>query len=248
MKIIISPAKKMKAETYLEGKINPILKDKSYTLVKFLKSLTIDEISSSFKIKGKLLNETIDLIDHLDLDHDLHPAIFSYDGIQYKYMGANIFSNDELDYVNNHLFILSGLYGVLRPLDSITRYRLEMQAQFKGKEIEDLYKYWNKDIYNVVYQDDDTVLNLASLEYSKTIKPYINDSQKFVDVFFYELENNKLVEKGVYAKMMRGTMVKWLAQNKIDTIEEVKNFEEDGYKYSLEHSTNNKLVFIRQER
>ena len=247
MKIIISPAKKMKLETYLAGTTSPSLLAYSNMLVDFLKTLSIDEIANSFKIKGKLLNETVDLINNLDLSKNLSPAILSYDGIQYKYMGVNVFTESQFDYINSHLYILSGLYGVLKPFDEITRYRLEMQAEFKGKQISDLYSFWGDKLYKEVFKNDDTVLNLASLEYSKTIKPYIKDNQRFIDVFFYEKDKDKLIEKGVYAKMMRGTMIKWLSENNIDDIEKIKGFSESNYIYSNEYSTNNKLVFIREK-
>ena len=225
----------------------PSFKEDALVISNFLKTLSEDEIAKSFKIKGKLLSETMDLISNFDINNLGHPALLTYDGIQYKYMDPKTLSSDELDFLNEKLVILSGLYGVLKPFDAINFYRLEMQAEFKGKEISSVYNFWANKIHMKVYQDEDTILNLASLEYSKTLKTYLTSNQRLIDVYFYELENGKLVEKGVYAKMMRGLMVRYIAQNKINDIESLKNFHEFSFTFSKENSTDNKLVFIRKK-
>ena len=247
MKIIISPAKKMKVANAPRILSAPSFKEDALVMSNFLKTLSVDEIAKSFKIKGKLLSETMELISNFNIDNPGYPALLTYDGIQYKYLDARTLTSGQLDFLNEKLVILSGLYGVLKPFDAINFYRLEMQAEFKGKEISSVYNFWANKIHMKVYQDENVILNLASLEYSKTLKTYLRDNQKLIDVFFYDLEGGKLVEKGVYAKMMRGLMVRYIAINMIDDIESLKDFHEFSFKFSKENSTGEKLVYIRQK-
>ena len=142
MKIIISPAKKMKQTNSSRILSTPSFKEDALIMSNFLKTLSKDEIAKSFKIKGKLLDETMDLISNFDIEKEGYPALLTYDGIQYKYMDAKSLNDEQLDFLNDKLRILSGLYGVLCPFDAINFYRLEMQAEFKGKEIPSVYNFW----------------------------------------------------------------------------------------------------------
>ena len=247
MKIIISPAKKMKQYKTSKNLSTPAFLNDAIYIGNFLKTLTKEEISKSFKIKGKLLDDTMNLINEFDVNKANSPALLTYDGIQYKYLDAKTLSDDELNYLNSKLSILSAIYGVLRPFDAITFYRLEMQAEFKNQEMPSMYSYWANKIHMYLYENNESILNLASLEYSKVLKTYLTKENILIDVYFYELENGKLVEKGVYAKMMRGLMVRYIAKNKIDSLEELKKFNELNYKYSKSESNETKLVFIKQK-
>ncbi|MGL4987026.1 MAG: YaaA family protein, partial [Treponemataceae bacterium] len=200
MKIIISPAKKMKSCEFIEAKTSPQFLEKSRILIEKIKLLSKSELQTAMNIKGKLLDETYRLYQNCN-ERDISPAILSYDGIMYKYMGVSVFSYDELSYMEENVFILSGLFGVLRSFDGIYAYRLEMQSQLQDIN---LYDFWADSLYKNLYQNNDVVLNLASAEYTKGIRKYLMPENHFVDVFFYERVNDTLKEKGVYVKMARG--------------------------------------------
>ena len=170
-------------------------------------------------------------------------ALLAYDGIQYKYLSANTLKQEELDYLSNKLFILSALYGALKPTDLINFYRLELINNLLiGNK--NLYEFWSNKVAQYIASSNEIIINLCSKEYSKLIEPFVN-KDKFVNVYFYEKEGDKLVEKGVYAKMARGAMVKYLAQNQISDIQDIKNFNDLGYKFDEKISDLNNLKFVR---
>ena len=150
-------------------------------------------------------------------------------------MHSQVFDDSELDFLQNHLYILSALYGLLKPLDEIRCYRLEMQAKIPFR----LYDFWKDDLARQI--NDPILLNLASEEYAKCIRKY----KKLIDVRFVEKHKDKYVEKGVYAKMARGAMVRFIAINRIENIEEIKNFKEFDYEYAPEMSHEFLYVFKR---
>ena len=150
-------------------------------------------------------------------------------------MAPDVLDDTSLLYLQDHLLILSGFYGILRPFDGIVKYRLEMQAKLPDS----LYDFWKDDLANAI--DDDIILNLASEEYAKCIRPY----KPLIDVHFYEQLPNKRVEKGVYVKMARGQMVRFLAENQIQSPDGVKTFQESGYVFDEQSSTKNTFNFVR---
>lgn len=239
MKMIISPAKQMKDidDFYLDT-TRPVLLDKSKELVKHLKSLSYDELKEVLNCSDSLAKKAYQNYQTINLDSTGSPAVLSYSGIQYQYMAPHVFLDDEFEYTQNHLRILSGLYGILKPLDTIVQYRLEMQAKCPFS----LYDYWSDTLSKEI--DDDVILNLASEEYAKCIRKY----RKLIDVRFYQNVNGKLKEKGVYAKMARGEMVRFLAETKAKTLEDVKKFDRQNYEFSSEHSTDTLLTFIQKEQ
>ena len=168
----------------------------------------------------------------MSLDKNCTPAILSYSGIQYQYMAPHVFTDDQMKYIQEHLYILSGFYGLLRPLDAITPYRLEMQTKCPFS----LYEFWKEDLAKQV---DEPILNLASEEYAKIIRKY----KPLVDVRFIE-ENGK--EKGVYAKMARGAMVRYLAENKIEHIKDIASFNELDYVFDASQSTEKLYIFQKK--
>lgn len=140
-----------------------------------------------------------------------------YQDIEVSYL--EVFEDDYFTYIEKHLRILSGFYGVLKPFDGITPYRLEMQARIKTDFCKNLYDFWNGDIYREV--KDDLILNLASEEYAKTVRKYLEPEVRFVDCIFGEMIDGKVKEKGVYVKMARGEMVRFMAENSIHDIDDI---------------------------
>lgn len=188
-----------------------------------------------------------DRVVNMDLNYRLTPALFSYEGIQYQYMGARVLSQDALEYLQDNLRILSGFYGILKPLDGVVPYRLEMQSKFINYKNKDLYEYWDDKIANSLFEETDLIINLASKEYSKCVEKYLKNSPstKFITCVFGEIKGDKVIEKGTLAKMARGEMVRYLAQNNIYDLEGLKRFDKLGYKYSQEKSNEKTYVFIK---
>ena len=160
-------------------------------------------------------------------------------------MSPDSFSNSEFDYISNHLKILSGFYGILNPLDGIVPYRLEMQAKLAIESNKNLYSFWGDSIYKELIKDTTTILNLASKEYSKTIEKYLTEDIKFITCIFGSLVDSKIKVKATEAKMARGIMIRYLAENNITDIEKVKDFKELEFSYSNEYSTPTEFVFLK---
>ena len=148
-----------------------------------------------------------------------------------------------------HLRILSGLYGVLRPFDGVTPYRLEMGARLKTPFCKSLYDFWGDGLYRALTADGtDTLVNLASEEYARAVRPWVSPPVRWIHVVFGELNGEKLVEKGVYVKMARGEMVRFLAERGAETPEAMKDFDRMGYSYAPERSDDTTYVFLRENR
>lgn len=244
MKIIISPAKKMMECDYPEPQGLPLYLEKTTRLQNYLQGLSPGELKTILQANKEIIDLNFRRYQTMNLRGNLSPALLSYDGIQYKYMAPQVFTQDELDYVQDHLRIISGFYGILRPLDGVTPYRLEFQAQLKIGGRRNLYDFWGKDIYNAL--EDNVILNLASGEYAKAIKPYLKQEDTFITCIFGTLEGGKIREKGVYVKMARGRMVRFMAENAIEYLDDIKNFQELGFVYSPELSGKKNYVFLSQ--
>lgn len=262
MRIIVSPAKKMNiSDDIFEYRDMPIFLDKAEELKDYIKSLSYDECKSIWKCNDKIAELNYSRFKNMNLKERLTPAIFSYEGIQYQYMGVKVLDEDSLEYLQEHIRILSGFYGILRPLDGVVPYRLEMQAKLIKHQNKNLYDYWSDQIAEQLFSETDLIINLASKEYSKCIEKYLpkkedsiinskegayNKKIEFITCTFGELKDDKVVEKGTIVKMARGQMVKYLAENNITDLEGLKRFNSMGYKYSDVRSEKNNYVFIKE--
>lgn len=242
MKIIISPAKQMVYEDVLEYRDMPVYLDKTEQLMKYLKGLSYDELKRLLACNDKIAELNYDRYSAMDLKKGLTPAVMSYDGIQYKYMQPQVLDEGGIEYLDRHLRILSGFYGALRPFDGVVMYRLEMQARLKTDFCKNLYDFWGADIYNAVR--DGVILNLASEEYSKAVRRFAEPGIRFVDCVFGSVENGRIKEKGVYVKMARGEMVRLMAENRIEDIEDIKKLDVLNFRYNAELSDKDRFVFI----
>lgn len=246
MKIIISPAKKMMECDYPEPQALPLYLEKTTLVKNYLQGLTQQELKTLLQANDEITELNFSRYQTMNLQGNLSPALLSYDGIQYKYMAPQVFTQAELDYVQEHLRIISGFYGILRPLDGVTPYRLEFQARLKIGNDPNLYSFWGEDIYRAL--DDRVILNLASDEYAKAVKPHLKPEDTFVTCVFGELDKGKIREKGVYVKMARGRMVRFMAENAIESLEDIKNFRELGFVYDPELSGEKTYVFLAKDR
>ncbi len=247
MKIIISPAKKMNVDTDVFGHIElPVFLSRTKELMNYMKGLTFAEAKKLWGCNDKIAEQNFERYASMDLEHILTPAIISYEGIQYQYMSPMVLSQDGLNYIQKHLRILSGFYGILKPFDGVTPYRLEMQAKASVGGFKDLYDYWGDSLYQELTSDGDhVILNLASKEYSKCIEKYIGKDDSFVTCVFGEMANGKVVQKGTLAKMARGEMVRYMAENQIESLKGVKGFSGLGYVFSEELSSDKEYVFLK---
>lgn len=244
MKIIISPAKKINEDQgYPAPSSLPQLLTKTQILLAALKSLSYEQLKLLLNTGDNIAKLHFQGYQNLSLQHQTAAALTSYDGIQYKYMAPQVFTTQEWHYVQEHLRILSGFYGVLKPLDGIKQHRLEMGAKTKDVLGESLYSFWGDNIYKAL--DDDIIINLASEEYAKNIKPYLKKNDTFLTCLFGELSQGKIKEKGVYVKMARGSMVRFMAENRINKIQDLKNFSALGFSFAEKFSLPQQYVFLR---
>lgn len=246
MKIIISPAKKMVEDTdsFDISKL-PIFKDKAEVLLTWLKSKNYDELKNIWKCNDKIAKLNYDRIQDMNLDENLTPAVMAYSGIQYQAMGPQVFTQEALQRAAKDLYIISGFYGILGAMDGITPYRLEMQAKVDINDQHTLYQFWGDSIYQELYRDNELVVNLASKEYSKAIERYLKPQDKFITCSFKKEKNGKYVQQATAAKQARGDMVRYILENNIKEIDEIKNFSVNRYQYEPQFSTDTELVFIK---
>lgn len=246
MRLIISPAKKMKTDTdTLECSGLPEYLGRAEALKDYINGLTFEEQKKLWSCNDKIAAENRERFADMDLYHDLTPALLAYDGIQYTYMAPSVFEKGYFDYVQEHLRILSGFYGVLRPLDGVTPYRLEMQAKAAINGCRNLYDFWGDTLYSKVIHRDRVIVNLASKEYSKCIEKHLKPKDVFITIVFGELIGERVVTKGVYAKMARGEMVRYAAEIGAEYPEQLKSFSLSGYRFDMDRSTESEYVFIR---
>ena len=247
MRIIISPAKKMNVDTdSLPCRDLPRFLDRAEILLERLRELDYEELKALWKCNDKLARLNADRVADMDLYRQLTPAILSYEGIQYRYMAPGVLSDTELDYLQEHLRILSGFYGVLRPFDGVTPYRLEMQAKLEACGVKNLYSYWNSLIADSIFRETDLVVNLASAEYGVCVSRYCPPEARMIACIFGEKAGGRILEKGTLCKMARGEMVRFLAEADSDNPEAMKGFDRLGYRFAPEESGVDTWVFLRE--
>lgn len=246
MQIIISPAKKMivDEENFLPMNTPRYLQNTAQILQE-MRTLSYADVQKLWHTSDKLTKENYQNLQHMDLQHPLAPAILSYSGIQYQYMAPSIFSSTALEYLQKTLWILSGFYGALRPFDGIVPYRLEMNAQLQVADNKNLYEFWGDKLYRAVHQQG-PIINLASKEYSQAIAPYLKTNDQFIDVVFAHFIDGKLKIKATLAKIARGEMVRFIVENQLTTVEQLKSFQSATYTFDAPLSTAKRLVFVNK--
>ena len=216
MKVILSPAKKMRTDTdSCDALSEARYLEEAGNILKILKNYSVEELKLLYKCNDKIAKQNFERLKNMDLYKAESPALFSYEGIAYQYIAPAVLSNKELKYVYDNLCILSALYGVLRATDGVSPYRLEMQADLGIGEYNDLYEFWGDKIYKACLDDSRVIINLASKEYSSAIEKYIQGKDIYVTCNFVEEHAGKLVTKATYAKMARGCMLRFMAERDI---------------------------------
>ena len=248
---IISPAKNMR--NLKIDNINPqiIGKERYFTketdeIIRVLKDLTPWDIQSLMKVNEKIALQSYAYFQDFNFNDKGVCGLLAYDGLVFKNIKAEDFTKEDFDYANKHIRILDAFYGMVNPLDDILPYRLEMQYPIKIQG-NNLYKFWDDKIYNKLYSEDNVIVNLASEEYAKTVRRFLNEEDIFIDIDFKVNKDGKLKTLATLAKMARGQMVKYIIENKIDNPEDLKNFTFNSFKFCSNLSTSKKFVFIKED-
>ncbi len=255
MLALISPAKKLDFDTEhcLEKFTQPTLSKDIKELVKVTKQLSSSDLQELMKISEKLGDLNHDRFQKFSpsfTDKNSHPAVLAFKGDTYVGLDAENLSADDISYAQNHLGILSGLYGLLRPLDLMQAYRLEMGTKLKTSRGKNLYEFWGDALTNTcneILKDhkNKTVISLASNEYIKAIQPKDLNGE-FITCHFKELKNGQPKTIGLFAKRARGMMARYIIQNRIEELQALKNFKEDNYKFVSSLSDDTNFTFLRE--
>ena len=249
MKIILSPAKKMNHDMDSLGYADlPCFLERTEELLAWLKQKSYAELKKLWSCNDRIAEQNVQRLQHMDLHRQLTPAVLSYEGIAYQYMAPAVLEDSQFAYLQEHLRILSAFYGVLKPMDGVTPYRLEMQAKVHIGAYKDLYAFWGSRLYDALQDEDGIIINLASKEYSKCIEKYLTGRNHYITITFCEKSGDKLVTKGTYAKMARGEMVRFMAENQIEDPKEIQRFQRLGYVFRAELSSETEYVFERVEK
>lgn len=245
MRIIISPAKKMKVDTdsFLCRDFPKFLSD-TEEICRKLQEMSYDDLKKLWKCNDKIAEQNVRRLQSMDLHNCLTPALLAYEGIQYQYMAPGVFTDQEYTYIQEHLRILSGFYGILRPFDGVTPYRLEMQAKLEIGKCKDLYAFWGDRLAQTLLGETDCLLNLASKEYSVCVSKYLPNTVRFITCIFGEEQAGKVIEKGTMCKMARGEMVRYMAQNEVSAPEKIKSFRRLNYRFDEYRSDDTHYIFL----
>ena len=255
MIIILSPAKTLDYESSIrdESHTIPIFLSKSKNLVNNLKNKKAKDISNLMNISDKLASLNTERYKSWKglkkQSKSSKQAIFVFKGDVYQGLKIEEFSKKDLAYSQKHLRLLSGLYGVLKPLDLIEPYRLEMGTKLVTDKGKNLYEFWSDDIANQIITDlklikSETILNLASNEYFNAVKS-LERNTDVISPVFKDFSKGKYKIISFYAKKARGLMTSWILKNKIKKEDDLAKFNSDGYYFSKKDSLKNSPVFLR---
>lgn len=251
MKIIISPARRMTIDTdSLPYHDLPEFLPETRRILEYMKGLTYDQCHQLWwNCSEKIASTNYRWLHQLDLEKQLTPAVLAFTGLQYQYMLPDVFTDHAFDYVQEHLRILSGFYGLLKPLDGIVPYRLGMGDRAHVDQTKNLYEFWGDKLANSLYDSPhEWVLNLASKEYAKAIIRHLGSDLQMVTCIFGQVKaDGKVRQATTHAKMARGLMVRYLAENNYTKLDEVKQFHDDHFEFDQERSSEQELVFIRRK-
>ncbi|MEN8777097.1 MAG: peroxide stress protein YaaA [Polaribacter sp.] len=252
MKIIISPAKSLDFESKVPTTLHtqPRFLEESQKLNKKLKTLSKNKLSSLMSISDDLAALNYDRNQNWKIPFtkkNAKQAIYAFTGAVFQGIDVNSLHEDKIPFLQDKLRILSGLYGLLKPLDLIQPYRLEMGTKIKVGKKDNLYQFWDDALaksLNEELKEDELLINLASTEYFKALPKKVLKVPMITPVF-KDFKNGQYKTIMTYAKMARGYMVRYIVENNIETIEDLKGFNIEGYGFSEEMSSGNNLVFTR---
>jgi len=254
MLTVISPAKTLDYESPVTTKLHsmPRFLEHSAQLINTLEALSVQEVAELMKLSDKLAS--LNVARYASWQEQFNPndarqAVLAFKGDVYTGLAAETLSEEQLEYAQQHLRILSGLYGVLKPLDLMQPYRLEMGTKLNNAKGKDLYQFWGtrltESLNEELASDNSPVLvNLASNEYFKAIKPKLLNARVITPVF-KDWKNGQYKIISFYAKKARGLMSRYIIEEKINAPEALKAFNYEGYQFSETLSEGDTLVFTR---
>lgn len=250
MRFIVSPAKKMNVvDDAFAWRDLPRFVDDAALLAESVRALSYDEAKALWQCSDALAELNYDRFRTMDVRAAaaLTPAALAYEGIQYQHLAPQVMTARQLDYLQEHLHILSGFYGVLRPFDGVVPYRLEMQAKLAVGGARDLYKFWGDRLCRALAEETDLVVNLASVEYAKAVLPHAERcGVRVVTCLFGTIDaQGRLVQRSTAAKAARGSMVRWCAENDVRRVDDLRAFDVLGHAFDEDRSTGECLVFAR---
>ena len=256
MLIVISPAKTLDYETVPKTKVftTPDYLGQSQQLINRLRNFSSLDISDLMKVSAKIANLNFGRYESWKkpfTQKNAKQAILAFKGDVYTGLDAESFKADDFKFAQNHLRVLSGLYGLLRPLDLMQPYRLEMGTKLKTDIGKNLYEFWGSDITQGLNKQlkkikSDYLINLASNEYFKSVKAKELNAE-IITPAFKEFKNGEYKMIGIYAKKARGMLSRYIIQNKLSNPEDIKSFNEDGYRFNKTLSKGNNFVFTRKQ-
>jgi len=255
MLTVISPAKSLDFESSIPSvkTTKPRFLSQSQEIINQIKKLAPQDVASLMRLSEKLAVLNYDRFQAFQTPFtkkNARAAVFAFRGDVYQGLDADSLSQDDLSFAQNHLRILSGLYGVLRPLDLIQAYRLEMGTKFKSKLGKNLYDFWDGTLHQSISKElakneSPILINLASNEYFKALKAK-QLSQEIITPIFKDFKNDQYKVISFFAKKARGLMSRYIIQNRIDQPDALKDFRLGGYKFSKRLSSDNEFVFTRR--
>jgi cytoplasmic iron level regulating protein YaaA (DUF328/UPF0246 family) len=253
MQLIISPSKtqRFNGRAYAEHSF-PALPEKTEILIKQLKSMDREELSLLMKTSARLTESTRQLINNFTWPfspENAKQALFTFQGDTYSAIDAANYTTEQLHHAQKHLFILSGLYGILRPLDLMQPYRLEMGCSLAAGEADNLYQFWREQVTDTINQalaesSGEAVIDLASKEYSRVVDKKRLRGQ-IITVTFKQRHKGLFRTIPIHAKRARGLMIDYIIRRQIDKAGEIKKFDTDGYCFSREDSTPTEWLFLK---
>lgn len=253
--MLVSPAKTLDYETPLpfDEFTQPELLDQSQLLMDELVDLTPKDVATLMKLSDKLSMLNVNRFQHWATPFNpdnARPAMYAFKGDVYTGLDAYSLKKADVNFAQKHLRMLSGLYGLLKPLDLMQPYRLEMGTKFSNQRGANLYEFWGDRITQKINEEaaaKDVVLNLASNEYFKAVKTKQLKGRVITPVFKDE-KNGQYKIISFYAKKARGLMAAYVIKNRIKDVQDIKKFDVSGYKFSPEQSNEKEWVFMRSEQ
>ncbi|WP_461213353.1 peroxide stress protein YaaA [Lacticaseibacillus sp. GG6-2] len=248
MQLIIAPAKKMRIDPdSFAPQAYPQYLDQTKQILATLRTLDRDQLQKIWACSDKLATESFRQLQQLRLEQaPLTPAIIAFVGVQYQSMAPDLFTESALQYIQTNLRILSGFYGILRPFDAIVPYRLEMGSRLAVGGAKDLYAFWGSRLHDALDFTQGPVINLASAEYAKAIRPFLQPGERLVDVRFGHLVNGRIKTCATKAKIARGAMVRFLAENNVTTADGIDAFDHPLYHFAPTYSSAEEFVFLTE--
>lgn len=250
MIILIHTSKTMRpaASAHTQALSRPVLLDKTKELAAYLKTLSVEDIEKTMKVSHTLASKTKELISNWsDARSRQRAAIDSFLGDIYSGLQVASLTEAERRYADKHLRILSGLYGILKPLDGIYPYRFEMGYKVTDQKYRNLYAFWGRSIVDTLPKNE-TIVDLSAVEYGKTVTEFVETAHIITPRFLtVSPKTGEPIFVVVHAKIARGAFAHWMIQHKIDTADRLKEFAEIGYAYNEALSTSEVPVFVCKE-